>query len=200
MNRRLSKRVAPFPNHGSRAPEDTFSLDVEFHDVNSPVESWMKTFPDPSNTPAHHTRSLSIYGPPTIPQARVRPPGFAPSPRRKALDVDTIWWDVKLVRPLHGLSPTLKSLILFITPSHPQRSSTLSVPSLLSRIWHWNPSPARNRRTSHSIDLTKTHRDPSVGQREWIRPMYTDCWPSQAVSTSPRSDGDVFPFQTQSQQ
>lgn len=27
---------------------------------NSPFESWMKTFPDPSNSPAHYTRSLLI--------------------------------------------------------------------------------------------------------------------------------------------
>ena len=36
---------------------------VEFHIPRFDHEAWKKTFPDPSNSPAHHTRSLSIYGP-----------------------------------------------------------------------------------------------------------------------------------------
>ena len=34
---------------------------VEFEAYN--LERWRKTFPDPSNSPAHHTRSLSILYP-----------------------------------------------------------------------------------------------------------------------------------------
>ena len=36
---------------------------VEFHTEpwKSPIELWKKTFPDPSNSPGHHTRNLSIY-------------------------------------------------------------------------------------------------------------------------------------------
>jgi len=37
---------------------------VEFNDSTSPLEAWKKTFPDPSNSPAHHTRYLSVYGAP----------------------------------------------------------------------------------------------------------------------------------------
>jgi hypothetical protein len=35
---------------------------VELRAPNSHIEQWKKKFPDPSNSPAHHTRSLSIYG------------------------------------------------------------------------------------------------------------------------------------------
>ena len=39
---------------------------VEFHASGSHIELWKKAFPDPSNSPAHHTRNLSIHGSPTI--------------------------------------------------------------------------------------------------------------------------------------
>jgi len=35
---------------------------VEFNISTSNLEAWKETFPDPSNSPAHYTRSLSIYG------------------------------------------------------------------------------------------------------------------------------------------
>ena len=35
---------------------------VEFGNPESPVESWIKTFPDPPNSPAHYTHSLTIIG------------------------------------------------------------------------------------------------------------------------------------------
>jgi len=33
---------------------------VEFHHLNSPIGLWKKVFPDPSNSPAHHTHSLHV--------------------------------------------------------------------------------------------------------------------------------------------
>ena len=39
---------------------------VDFYARKSHVERWKKTFLDPSNSPAHHTRSLSIYGSPAV--------------------------------------------------------------------------------------------------------------------------------------
>ena len=39
---------------------------VKFDISDSPIEMWMKRFPDPSNSPAHHTRTLSIFGTPVI--------------------------------------------------------------------------------------------------------------------------------------
>jgi len=44
---------------------------IEFHAWICPVERWKEAFPDPSNTPAHHTRTLSIYGDPVITAADV---------------------------------------------------------------------------------------------------------------------------------
>ena len=38
---------------------------VQFDDLEYPFDSWIRTFPDPSNSPAHHTRSLSICDLPT---------------------------------------------------------------------------------------------------------------------------------------
>lgn len=35
---------------------------VEVHASKFHVELWKETFPDPSNSPAHHTRTLSICG------------------------------------------------------------------------------------------------------------------------------------------
>ena len=35
---------------------------VEFHNAKSHLEVWKKAFPDPSNSPAHHARTLSVYG------------------------------------------------------------------------------------------------------------------------------------------
>jgi hypothetical protein len=39
---------------------------VRFSAAGSHVELWKGTFPDPSNSPAHHTRSLSIYDLPSL--------------------------------------------------------------------------------------------------------------------------------------
>jgi len=39
---------------------------VDFGGRAIPIESWMKIFPDPSNSPAHHTRSLSICSLPVL--------------------------------------------------------------------------------------------------------------------------------------
>ena len=41
---------------------------VEFDDQEYLFESWVKTFPDPSNSPAHHTRILSVF---YLPEASV---------------------------------------------------------------------------------------------------------------------------------
>ena len=39
---------------------------VEFHTSRSDIELWKKSFPDHSNSPAQHTRSLSIHGIPVV--------------------------------------------------------------------------------------------------------------------------------------
>ena len=49
---------------------------IQFCPSLSPTELWKKTFPDPSNSPAHYTRSLSIIGTSGITAARLV--GFPP--------------------------------------------------------------------------------------------------------------------------
>ena len=76
----------------------------------SNVRSWMKAFPDPSNSPAHYTRDLRIYEPLTAKSTWVR--SFH---RVERLLVFTVGFEdspeASLVQ-LHGLAPTLRSLCL----------------------------------------------------------------------------------------
>ena len=104
----------------SRARTHLFSS-VNFHARRSPVKLWMETFPDPSNSPASYTRTLSICN-----LSIVAATGTSARPWIHAfcylveLGVDTSGLDdteISLI-PLHGLSPTLRSLHIFhsITP------------------------------------------------------------------------------------
>ena len=85
-----------------------------FAHVESSSEShlrlWQKTFPGPSNSPAHHTRSLSIDTPEAVPLVNT---GVGDWIRTFSgvvrLHVENFDCDISLA-PLHGLSPTLKSL------------------------------------------------------------------------------------------
>ena len=45
-----------------RTRRHLFSL-IRFYEAGSSVRAWMKAFPDPSNSPAHHTRDFRIYEP-----------------------------------------------------------------------------------------------------------------------------------------
>jgi hypothetical protein len=88
---------------------------VEFHPLEPrSLESWMKAFPDPSNSPVHHTRSLSIHGLPDIVASTDARPWVHSFHRISKLTVDTILWRMARgsVREFRGLSPALKSLVL----------------------------------------------------------------------------------------
>lgn len=91
---------------------------VEFIGDESPIESWMKAFPDPSNPPAHYTQSLAIIGTQFVIAA-----GTVTGAGRWIhafhnvvhLSVDTpnlqLENDAQIsLVPLHGLSPTAKPL------------------------------------------------------------------------------------------
>ena len=86
---------------------------VEFHRINSRFESWMKAFPDPSNSPAYHTRHLSIcHKSGLVAAATVAHTWIRAFCNIVNLTVEIkAWWDgnASLV-PLHALSSTLKSL------------------------------------------------------------------------------------------
>ena len=87
---------------------------IEFRDSRtSTLESWMKTFPNPSNSPAHHTRSLSIFRLPTFsargPNTRAWICAF-----RRLEHLNICAFFCASIRgpllPFHGISPTLRSL------------------------------------------------------------------------------------------
>ena len=77
------------------------------------LDSWMTAFPNPSNSPARHTRTLSISGARQLASSSTYVWGWVRSfCRITNLLVETAWWDDRRVSlaHLHGLSPTLKSL------------------------------------------------------------------------------------------
>ena len=95
---------------------------IEFHALKSPgVKLWKKAFPDPSNSPAHHTRTLFIYGIPSITTTDTAEGGWIHTFSHVAyLHVETLGSEgpASLV-PFHGLSPVLKSLRLVYTHTPP---------------------------------------------------------------------------------
>ena len=90
-------------------------FDSEDYFAGCSIESWIKAFPDPSNSPAHHARGLAISGLTAVKAATTHGHAWIRSFNSIIkLAVDTHWWDdgdLSLVQ-LHGLSPTLKSLSL----------------------------------------------------------------------------------------
>ena len=75
----------------------------------------MKAFPDPSNSPAHHTRRLSIRSLPYVVAAATAAHTWIRAFHNIiTLVVDTVGWDDirASLAPLHAISPTLKSLWL----------------------------------------------------------------------------------------
>ena len=86
---------------------------VEFDPAGSPIESWMKAFPDPLSSPAHYTHSLCIRDPGVVPTgARTWVRSFR---HVRELSVRTFGWkEPRGISPVHlnGLSPTLTSLHL----------------------------------------------------------------------------------------
>ena len=90
---------------------------VEFYDLKSHVELWKKTFPDPSNSPAHHTRHLSVYGLSHVTAVDAEAGGWIRTFYNLVhlhLEGFRLGERVSLA-PFHGLSPTLRSLHLIYT-------------------------------------------------------------------------------------
>jgi len=93
---------------------------VEFDDMEHPFESWMELFPDPSNSPAHHTHSLSISHFPAAVDVGVGFDGLI----RTFYNVvhfhfERVPWagyDAPLT-PFFGFSPAVRSLSLSSTSS-----------------------------------------------------------------------------------
>ena len=91
---------------------------VEFDTSKHSIEQWMKTFPDPSNSPAHHTRNLIVCGLPVVTSPSVDISGWIWSFHNLVhLHLKKfIWEDHEApLLPFHGLSPTVRSLHLAST-------------------------------------------------------------------------------------
>ena len=75
------------------------------------LRSWMKVFPDPSNSPAHYTRSLTISDPTTLTGANVGP-WIRSFCNIVHLGLNAVGWDAGqgTLLSLRGLSPALRSL------------------------------------------------------------------------------------------
>jgi len=102
---------------------------VNFDTHGSPIESWMKAFPNPSNSPAHHTQTLTTRGLQLVTAA-----GTDVGPWIRAfhsvvhLHVYTFgsaesWGDdyQDSLIPFHGLSPAVRSLHLYSISTPPSR-------------------------------------------------------------------------------
>jgi hypothetical protein len=74
------------------------------------LESWKTTFPDPSRSSAHHTRTLTIFCPDAATAADAAEGGWIPSFSR-ILSIHLIGFPISPT-PFHKFSPTLKSLRL----------------------------------------------------------------------------------------
>ena len=147
---------------------------VTFDPAGSPIESWVKAFPDPSNSPVYHTRRLRILDPGVVSAGAC---SWIRSFRHvRELSVRTSGWEeldgISTVQ-LYGLSPTLKSL-------HLDNADT-SIPEILGLICSFplledlslrsNLSSRQKSRVGRSSYLTKIHRIPSAAWQE--PPHYT---------------------------
>ena len=128
---------------------------VEFDPEKSPIESWMKTFPDPSNSPAHYTRSLSISDLPILAASSSNPHTWICAFRHlECLSISMTWSDdvQDALLPFHGLSPTLRSLSIacHLTPLSDIFDFVCSFPSI------------------EDLELTSVHYGPAD---TWIIPQ-----------------------------
>ena len=119
----------------SRARAHLFA-DIKFSPITSPIESWTRVFPDPSNSPAHCARNLSI-GTTSISLFSTRS-----TDARKWICSFHLVTSLKVyihddnclipLAQLHGFSPVLESLVLVYSSPPPSAVFNLicSFPSL----------------------------------------------------------------------
>ena len=111
------------------------------------IESWIETFPDPSNLPARLSHTLRIRGTSILAKASLDArPWIRAFDNIMHLSLDP-WDDFGTSRPLtplDGLSPMLKSLSVgdsVASLPHSQRSLTSSVPFTPSKTSCWTFPP-----------------------------------------------------------
>ena len=101
----------------SRARRHLF-FDVQFVQQ-SPIPSWVEAFPDPSNSPAHHARVLSLFNRTAVTAASTYARAWILSfCHITELRLNSILLHdnrIDSFAQLHGLSPTLKSLLILFS-------------------------------------------------------------------------------------
>jgi hypothetical protein len=91
--------------------------------LSSPIESWMKVFPDPSSSPSRYTRILTLHGSTTVNATSTHACAWVRTFSHIVdLRISAVQWNTSQVSlvPLHELFPTLSSLSLcrfYIPPS-----------------------------------------------------------------------------------
>jgi hypothetical protein len=96
-----------------RARRNLF-FDIEFPSESS-IKLWMKTFPDPSTSPAHYTRILTLHGLSAVAAAGTHACAWVRAFRHIVdFRMFSVQWNDSRVSlfPKRGFSPTLKSLYL----------------------------------------------------------------------------------------
>jgi len=93
-----------------RTRKHLFAL-VEFNASKSHIDLWKKSFPDPSNSPAHHTRTLFVYG------AHNASVGGWIRAFHNVVNLRLSNQNQASIAPFCGLSPTIRSLHLIYTHS-----------------------------------------------------------------------------------
>ena len=90
-------------------------VDIKFHPPGRRVCRWRETFPDPLDSPAHHTQILSIRNPQLITGADTGTIRTFCGVERLTVDTD-LWHDQWVsLTPLRGFSSVLRSLHLSFT-------------------------------------------------------------------------------------
>jgi len=145
---------------------------VGFDAWESHLETWKKTFPDPSTSPAHHTRTLFFHAPPVIITADTGAGGWVRT-FHNVTHLRLMRLDRASLVPLHGLSPAVRSLNLTIVPfavfdlicSFPLLED-LALISLYPKneAEVWNPPSTSPTLTGH-LDVRTSGMFPAVTRR-----------------------------------
>jgi len=143
---------------------------IEFHTSKSHIELWKKTFPDPQDSPAYHTRSLAICGTPVVTAADEGVGGWIRT-FHNVVHLQLSRLDRASLVPFHGLSPTVRSLRLSQTTpdvfglicSFPLLEN-LALNALEGDADGWN-TPSTPPKLTGSLDLRMSGRAHSVTRR-----------------------------------
>ena len=145
---------------------------VEFDASESHLETWKKTFPDPSNSPARYTRNLFIHGTPDIAAADIGVGGWVQI-FHNLTHLRLMRLDRASLIPFHGISHVVRLLNLtFLTAevfdlvcSFPLLEDlTLNTLYPESDTYRWNPPPTSPKLTG-TLDMRMDGRTRTITRR-----------------------------------